>query len=104
MSIYGRWKAATIAASGSKSSIVDLTRSYDRLTLEIPLMGECKLSLEVSEDLDGPYYELGKDTTTDLETFNRADVWQLGGWRYIKVVSSAQQSAERLIRVRGMAY
>ena len=105
MSIYGGvWKAATIAASATKSVALDLNRSWDRICLEIPEMTECKMHLEVSEDLAGPYYELGKDTTTELGTFNHADVWKLGGWRYIKVVSSTTQAAERLIRVRGTSY
>lgn len=104
MSVYGTWTATTIGAGASSSAAVDVGRDYDYLSVEIPEMDSCKLYLKVAEVLGGTYYDLGKETTTDEETFNRADVWRLGGWRYIKVVATASQVEERLIRVRGMRY
>ena len=104
MSIYGSWVAATIAADAFSSAAVDVGRDYDYLSVELPGMTTCKLYLQVAELLAGTYYDLGKETTTDLENFGRADVWRLGGWRYIKVVSTVAQSEEVLIRVRGMRY
>jgi len=104
MSVYGQWKAATIAAGATKSAAIDLDREYDYLSIQIPAMDECKLYLQVAETTGGTYYDLGKDTTTDEEIFNRADVWRLGGYRFIKVVATTGQTAERLIRVCGMRY
>lgn len=103
MSERGKWNAATISTGTSLSSAIDLTRAYEYLDIQIPMMDECKLYLQVSETLGGTYYDLGKDTTTDLDTFNRADVWKLGSWRYIKVASSNSQSSDRGIRVRGVS-
>lgn len=104
MSVYGTWLPATIAAEATSSAVVDLGRDYDYLSIEIPEMDSCKLYLEVAERTGGTYYDLGKETTTDTETFDRADVWRLGGWQFVKVVASATQTAERLIRIRGMRY
>ncbi len=104
MSIYGSWLAATISNGQSSSAAIDLGREYDYLSIQIPPMNLCKMYLKVAEKVGDTYYDLGKDTTTNEETFNRADVWRLGGWRFIKVVTTAAQSANRLIRVSGMRY
>lgn len=125
MSIYGEWRAATIASAGQESAEVDLGRDYDWVSLEIPQMDNCQLYLKVAEISGGTFYDLGRDINQgdmtvfntrikglineedieeEEELFNHADVWRLGGWRYIKVAATAPQSAERLIRVRGMRY
>ena len=104
MSMYGEWKPATIAANEAKSSAIDLGREYDFLMLQIPGMTKCKLSLQVAERLGGTYYELGNEVTTEEETFNRAASWTLGGFRFVKVVASSSQLAQRLIRIKGMRY
>ncbi len=104
MSVYGTWTTATIAASASSSAAIDLGREYDFLSVQIPEMDTCRLYLQVAERLGSTYYDLGKESTTNEEDFNRADVWRLGGWRYIKVVASNPQTAERLVRVCGMRY
>lgn len=104
MSIFGQWVAATIAAGAAESAVVDLGREYDYLSIQIPGMDACKLYLKVAETVGGTFYELGKETTTEVETFNRADVWRLGGWRFVKVVASQPQTGQRLIRICGMRY
>ena len=104
MSVYGQWVAATISAGNVSSSAVDLGREYDYLSVQIPSMDKCKLSLEVSERLGGTYYKLGNDVTTEEETYGRADVWRLGGYRFIKVVATTRPKADALIRVCGMRY
>ena len=104
MSVYGEWKTATISADSNLSAAVDLGREYDYLSLTIPSIATCKLYLKVSETTGGTYYDLGKDTTTNEETFNRADVWRLGGWRFIKIASSEVQPNTVAIRVCGMRY
>ena len=104
MSRYGQWVATTISAGGSKSTAIDLGIEYDNLSVTIPPMDECKMYLQVAELLAGPYQDLGKETTTDLETFDRGAAWTLGGFRYIKVCSTEPQTAQRLVRVKGMRY
>lgn len=104
MSVYGTPIAATISSGASSSAAIDLGREYDFLSVQIPVMDECKLYLKVAERLGGAYYDLGKETTTNSETFGRADVWRLGGWRFIKVVATEPQHEDRLIRVFGMRY
>ncbi len=105
MSIYGSWIAATIASAGTSSSEVNLGRDgYDLLEIQIPTMTTCNLKLQTAEVTGGTFYDLGKGVTTATSTFNYSDTFKLGGWQFIKVVSSVAQGAERLIRVRGMRY
>jgi hypothetical protein len=105
MSVYGDWQAATISAGEYESSAIDLGRDYDHLSMEIPEMDDaCKLYLKVAETLAGTYYELDKDSMDEDELFNRADVYRLGGWRYVKVVITDTQPNDKAIRVRGMRY
>ena len=103
MSERGQWLAATISAGAGESAAIDLGRSYEMLDVQLPAMDACILRLKVAEKLADTYYNLGEAATTSESTFNRADVWKLGGWRYIKVVSSSSQSTDNLIRVRGIS-
>ena len=103
MSLPGSWLAATIANGGTSSAEVDLGRSYDFLDIQIPTVTSCTLKVQVAEKTGGTFQDLGSDITTDTTTGAYNDVWRLGGYQYIKIVSSVAQGAERLIRVRGMA-
>ena len=105
MSVYGSWKAATIAIDGTSSAEVDLGRPYDYLEIEIPALISCTIKIQVSEKTGGTFYDLGDGVTTTAGTHNYADVFPLFGWQFIKVVASAQQTTTaRLIRVRGMGF
>ena len=104
MATYGSWIDAIISAGALDTGEVDLRNQYDYLNLLIPSMDSCKLSLKMAEKTTaqgGTYYELGQGITTEDETFNRADVWRLGGFQYIIIVASKPQSASRTIRIRG---
>ena len=101
MTYYGQFVDATIAAGGTESAAVDLGREYDFLSLIIPALDSCKLSLKVSNQLTGTYYPLGDDKSTEEETFNRAAIWMLGGWRFIKIVSTQKQSHSVTIKAQG---
>ncbi len=103
MSLPGQWKAATIANNGTSSDEVDLGRSYDYLDIQIPTVTSCTLKVQVAEVTGGTFRDLGESLTTQVTTGAYNDVWRLGGYQFIKIVSSATQGAERLIRVRGMA-
>lgn len=105
MSLYGEWKAATIASSGTTSSEVDLGRSYDFLEIQIPTLdASTTIKLQTAEKTGGTFRDLGDGITTAAGTHNYHDVLNLGGWQFIKVVADNTQDAERLIRVRGMRY
>ena len=103
MSMYGEWKAATIT-SGTTSAEVDLGRSYDFLEIQIPTLDTAAtIKLQVAEATGGTFYDLGDGVTTAAGTHNYCDVFNLGGWQYIKVVASETQTSVA-IRVRGMRY
>ena len=104
MSIYGEWKVATIADGQTDSAVVDLGRDYDFLEIQIPTLTSCTIKLQVAEKTDSSYRDLGDGITTATGTHNYHDVFKLGGWQFIKVISSVTQSSGDLIRVRGMRY
>lgn len=104
MSLYGEWRAATIALDGTSSAEVNLGRDYDYLEIQIPTLTSGTIKLQVAEKTGGTFYDLGDGVTTASGTHNYADVFRLGGYQFIKVVASASQSAQRLIRARGMRF
>lgn len=104
MSLYGSWKAATIANNGTSSAEINLGRDYDYLEIQIPTVTSCTLKVTVAETTGGTFRDLGVGVATDTTTGAYHDTWKLGGWQFIKIVSSAAQGAERLIRIRGMRY
>ncbi len=55
MTIYGSWKAATIAAAATSSAAIDLGRSYDFLEIEIPTITQAQLYLQVARKADSTY-------------------------------------------------
>lgn len=104
MSVYGMWATATISSAGSSSDEVDLGRDYDLMEIIIPTLTSATIKLQTAEVSGGDYLDLGDGVTTDAGTHNYHDVLKLGGWQYVKVVASATQGTDRLIRVRGMRY
>lgn len=102
MSIYGSWTSTTIASAGTTSAEVDLGREYEYLDIIIPTITSANISLQVSDKTGGTFQQLGDSnnyfaagTGAISTTFN------LYGWRYIKLVSSATQGATRTFYVRG---
>jgi len=104
VSLYGTWTAATIANTAKSSAEVDLGRDYDFLEIQIPTLTSGTLKIQVAEKTSGSFYDLGDGITTASGAHNYADVFHLGGYQFIKVVSSATQGDDRLIRVRGMRF
>ena len=105
MSLYGEWKAATIALGASSSAEVDLGRDYDFAEIQIPTLDDpSTIKLQVAEKTGGTFYDLGDGVTTAAGAHNYATVFKLGGFQFIKVVADNAQAAERLIRIRGMRY
>ena len=104
MSWYGNWLAATIANGETTSAEVDLGRSMELIQIQIPTVTSCTLKAQVAEGPGGTYRDLGESVTTPTTTGAYSDIWNLGGYQFIKIVSSGAQGAERLIRVRGMRF
>ena len=102
MSIFGEWKAATIDNGDTSSDEVDLGRDFESLQIIIPTITSANISFQVAEKTGRTFQALGSGSQViaagagDITT-----VATIGGFQFIKVISSAAQGAERLIRVRG---
>lgn len=104
MAIPGSWNAATIPNLGTTSAEIDLGRDYNFLGIQIPTLDSpTVLQIQVAEKAGGAFYNLENMTTTS-GAGNFATVLRMDGWRYIKIVADNAQTADRLIRVRGMIY
>jgi len=100
--ITGEWKTLTILATAKKSAEVDLGRDYEYLNVVIPALVSGTLNLEVAQKTGGTFQDLGVTATTGETTGGYSDTWVLGGWQYIKIESSATQTAtDRVFYVRG---
>lgn len=105
MSLPGEYKNATItiASDDDLTAAVDLGRSYDFMIVHIPTLTSANLTCYGSETLGGTYYALGNSVTVAAGAGGFADVWKIGGHRYIKIGTSAGQAANRTFRVCGIA-
>jgi len=104
MSVYGEWKDAviTIATSTTVSAAVNLGRDYDYMQIYIPTIDSANISLQVGELTGSTYYALGSgNALVTAGTGAFTTTVYLGGYQFIKVVTSAAQSANRTFRVRG---
>ena len=103
MSLTGNWITTTIAAN-TTSSAIDLLRDYDLIEIVMPtLPTSCDLSLAVARtDTEVTYPALGNITQT-VGTGGYTEVFYMGGFRYIKLVSSVSQSGTNTFYVRGIA-
>ena len=105
MSLYGGWKEAVIASSGTASAAVDLGQDYDFLDIVLPTVDSGTISLQVSDVAGGTYQALGDSITTAATTGGYSTTFKLGGWQHIKVVSATSQtSGEVSIKVRGWRF
>lgn len=107
MSLYGQWKDCiiTIATSTTVSaevSLGELEGGYDLLQVYCPALTSCSLSLQVAEETGGTFAALAGGLGRFVSTGARFEVLRLGGFRYIKVVTSVAQAANRTFRVRGI--
>jgi hypothetical protein len=101
MSIYGEWKTATIAQSGTTSGEVNLVRDYDRIQVILPALTSGTLNVQVSKTTGGTFQALDSEAIIAATTGGYSDEWEIGGWQFIKIVSSGTQSSARTIYVRG---
>ncbi len=100
MSVYGKWQNAAIA-SGTSSGAIDLGRDYEWVQIVIPTITSANISFTVAETLGGTYQALGSGSqviTAGTGAFTT--VATIGGFQFIKVVSSASQTS-KTFRIRG---
>jgi hypothetical protein len=101
----GNWKIGLIDISEDDdlTAEINLGKEYDYLDIILPTLDSCTVSLQVSEKSNGTFQALGNSVTTRTTTGGYSTVFNLGGWKYIKIKTSASQTADREIKVRGIA-
>jgi hypothetical protein len=102
---YGKWVTGTIAVDGTSTDEIDLDSDYDFIEVRIPTLVSGTLKLQTSNVTGGTYQDLGLSITTAATTGAYNDVWKLGGYQFIKIVSSGTQTTTaRVFHVRGMRF
>jgi hypothetical protein len=103
MSLYGQWLNVTIADEGTLSGECDLGDNYEFLNIYAPTIDSANISLYVSDKAGGTYYPLGLSTNVfAAATGGLYTTFELGGYQFIKILSSATQSTAAVtFRVRG---
>lgn len=104
MRSYGEWKTGTIANGAATTGEIDLGQDYEFLDIILPALTACTLKVTVAKVTGGTFQDLGSGVVvppSGTTTGGYSDVWRLGGWQFIKIVTSANQSAARSIVVRG---
>jgi len=100
------WKTATItvAVDDDLSDEVDLGEHFRYLAVIIPTLDEARVGVQVAAASGGSFVTLGSGSAakTDPTTGAYATVFDVGGWRYVKVSTSAAQSADRIFSVQGV--
>ena len=105
MSLPGAWVTGTIAINGTSTDEIDLGRDYDLIEVRIPTLVSGTLKVQTSNVTGGTFQDLGLGVTTPATTGAYNDVWKLGGYQFIMIVSSATQTTTaRVFYVRGMRY
>jgi hypothetical protein len=96
-------QTATIAISGTESGEVDLKSSCDLVRVQLPTLTSCQVYVKVALNTGGTFQELGDGSNrTDTTTGAYSTTFKLGGWRYVKICTSAAQAAARTIELQGM--
>ena len=103
MAWYQTWKTATItiATDDTTSDEVNLKVNCEFMQVILPTLTSCVVSVQVSDVSGGTFAALGSSQTTGTTTGDYSTTFKLGGYQYIKIVTSAAQGANRSIKVRG---
>lgn len=100
MSLYGEWQDAVIT-SGTTSAAVNLGRDFEWVQIYIPTITSANISFTVAEKIADTYYTLGSGSQViTAGTGGFTTVATIGGFQFIKVISSVSQTA-KTFRVRG---
>ena len=100
------WKTATIDISEDDdlSDAVDLGEHYRYLAVVLPALTLARVGVHVSPTADGTYVALGSGSSaqTDPTTGGYATVFDIGGWRFIRLSTSVAQAEDRSFSVQGV--
>jgi len=100
------WKTATItiATDDDLSDAVDLGEHYRYLAVIIPSLTPARVGVQVCATADGTYATLGAGTSaqTDPTAGGYATVFDIGGWRYVRLSTSVAQAGDREFAVQGV--
>ena len=102
MSLFLEWETGTIVSGGLKTDEIDLDGDCDLVQILIPPITSGEISLQVSEESGGAFYQLGNGVATGTSAGNYGTTLKLGGYRYIKIVSSVVQTAGAIFKIRGI--
>lgn len=104
--VYGKWKQATITyevgGDNDLTAEVDLGAPFSQLQMEIPVLDFTNVGIEVCRIAAGTFKRLGDGSA--LIQCGEGDFMTtaaLLGYRYIKIKTTAKQSADRIFVVRG---
>jgi len=111
--IVGSWVDAiiTIAVNNVLTPEVDLGRPWDTLLIAVPAIDSSQVTIQVAEKTGGTFQTLYVTDPADggdnkvisaLGTGGLTWVIPLGGFQFIKVATSAAQTANRTFRVCGV--
>lgn len=102
-SVTGDWVTAHILKGGTTTQVTDLGDSFMYMNVIIPTLDTATVKVQVAESLGGTFYDLGDSVNTSSGTHNYADTFNIGGYRYIRLVASASQTTVAIdCRVRGI--
>lgn len=100
------WKTVTIdvSADDDLSDAVDLGEHYRYLAVVVPALTAARVGVHVATSLAGTYVALGSGTSaqTDQTGGGYATVFDIGGWRYVKLSTSVAQAEDRAFAVQGV--
>ena len=92
----------TIATDDDLTAAANLGRPFETLLVYIPTLTSSDLTVYVSETLAGTYTALGSSVVVAAGTGGYVDIWDIGGFQYLKIGTSAAQAANRTFVVRGV--
>ena len=113
--LTSEWKSAVItyATDDDLTAEVDLGDNYEFLTVLIPTINSATVSIHVSDTTGGTFYPVHDWLDNDADntvlvattdgTGGISATFRIGGVQYIKVATSAAQSANRTFKVRGFS-
>jgi len=100
------WKSAAIEVleDDDLSGSVDLGEHFRYLAVIMPALTPARVGVHVAPSVDGAYVPLGNGAAaqTDLTSGAHATVFDIGGWRYVKLSTSVAQAEDRVFSVQGV--
>ena len=107
MTVYGEWRTGFLnnSVSNTLSNIVDLGRDYDFLNVILPALTNTQIACQVAAPSNtDTFVTLGDGVNVDWTTGNRASVLVIGGWQFLRLLTTDAQVANRSYKIRGFRY